>query len=70
MIGFGRVCCGEYEFLYLFKDPGLGRVVEEHLLGLVFREKLSLEEYKFEQESVGWCLLGRCCTCFPRDNDC
>ena len=53
MIGFGKVCCGEYGFLYLFKDPGLGRVVEEHLLGLVFREKLSMAEYRFEQGLAG-----------------
>jgi|GEM_PF-796433 len=53
MIAFGKVCCGEYGFLYLFKDPGLGRLVEEHLLGLVFRQKLSMEEYEFEGKLAG-----------------
>ncbi|MDR0461398.1 MAG: transposase [Nitrososphaerota archaeon] len=53
MIGFGKVCCGEYGFLYLFKDPGLGRVVEEHLFLQVFKEKLSMEEYGFEQRLAG-----------------
>jgi len=53
MIAFGKVCCGEYGFLYLFKDPSLGRLVEEHLLGLVFKEKLSMEEYGFEGRLAG-----------------
>jgi transposase len=53
MIAFGKVCCSEYGFLYLFKDPGLGRLVEEHLLGLVFKKKLSMEEYGFEGKLAG-----------------
>jgi len=53
MIGFGKVCCGEYGFLYLFKDPYLGKLTEEHLFGLVFKGELSMEEYYFEGRLVG-----------------
>jgi transposase len=53
VIAFDKVCCGEYGFLYLFKDPGLGKLVDEYLLGLVFREKLSMEEYYFEERLAG-----------------
>jgi transposase len=53
VIAFDKVCCGEYGFLYLFKDPSLGKLADEHLLGLVFKEKLSMEEYYFEQRLAG-----------------
>jgi len=53
LIACARVCCGEYGFLYLFKDPALGKLTEEHLFGLVFKKKLSMEQYYFEQRLMG-----------------
>jgi transposase len=53
VIACDKVCCGEYGFLYLFKDPSLGKLVDEHLLGLVFRGELSMEEYYFEVRLAG-----------------
>jgi len=58
VVACAKVCCGEYGFLYLFKDPSLGRLVEEHLLVLVFKEELSMVQYGFE-ERLAVCL--GCC---------
>jgi hypothetical protein len=37
LIGCDKVGCGEYGFLYLFKDPSLGKVADEHLMCQVYR---------------------------------
>jgi hypothetical protein len=53
VVACAKVDCGEYGFLYLFRAPSLGRLTEEHLLDLVFREKLSMEQYGFEHRLAG-----------------
>ncbi|MDR0372243.1 MAG: transposase, partial [Nitrososphaerota archaeon] len=53
VIGCAKVGCGEYGFLYLFKDPSLGKVADEFLMRQVYRGKLSLEEYYLEQRLAG-----------------
>jgi hypothetical protein len=53
MVACAKACCGEYGFLYLFKDPRLGRLTEEHLLAQVFKQKLSMEQYGFEHRLAG-----------------
>jgi len=53
MVACAKVGCGEYGFLYLFKDPSLGRLTEEHLLAQVFRQELPMEQYGFEQRLAG-----------------
>jgi transposase len=53
VVACAKVCCGEYGFLYLFKDPCLGRLAEEHLLLQVFKKELSVEQYGFEERLAG-----------------
>ena len=53
LIACAKVCVERYGFLYLFKDPSLGKVTEEYLMRQVYRGKLSMEEYYFEQRLAG-----------------
>lgn len=53
VVAFAKVKCGEYGWLYLFKDPELGKLAEVHLLELVYKKKLSMEQYRMEQRLVG-----------------
>jgi len=53
VVACSKVCVERYGFLYLFKDPSLGKLADEYLLGQVYRGELSVEEYYFEQRLMG-----------------
>jgi hypothetical protein len=53
MIACAKVGCGQYGFLYLFKDPSLVKVPDELLLRQVGKGKLSVDECYFEQRLAG-----------------
>ena len=53
VVACSKVCVERYGFLYLFRDPSLGKLTDEYLLGQVYRGELSMEEYYFEQRLAG-----------------